>query len=109
MSLAEFINSNLELLLLDVVVLLVLRAAGESLPRETPAQEVEQHVSDSLQVVASRLLVADVGVDACVAGGTGEVLALSERNMLSVGVLVAFRETEIDDVNVVLVRVSASD
>jgi hypothetical protein len=29
--------------------------------------------------------------------------------MLSVGVLVAFRETEIDDVNVVLVRVSASD
>ena len=50
-----------------------------------------------------------MGVDACVAGGTGEVLALAERNMLSVGVLVAFRETEIDDVNVVLVRVSASD
>jgi hypothetical protein len=109
MSLAELVDSNLELLLLDVVILLVLRAPRETLPGETPAQEVEEHVTDGLEVVAARLLVADVGVDRGIASCPGQVLALSERNMLAVRVLIALGETKVDDVNVVLVRVRSAD
>lgn len=52
-SLAELVDGNLELLLLDVVILLVLGAPGKTLPRETPAQEVEEHVADGLEIVAA--------------------------------------------------------
>lgn len=50
-ALAQLVHGDFELLLLDVVVLLVLGAAGETLPRETAAQEVQQHVPDGLEVV----------------------------------------------------------
>ena len=71
MALAQLVNGHFELLLLDVVVLLVLRASWKALPRETPAQEVQQHVSNGLQVISPRLLVTNVGVDTCVSGSTG--------------------------------------
>lgn len=89
MSLAELVHSDFELLLLDVIVLFILGAAWESLPWETASQEVQQHVADCLKVVSSGLLVADVSVDAGVASGAGQVLALTERNVLTIGVLVA--------------------
>lgn len=53
MALAQLIHSDLKLLLLDIVVLLVLRSAWETLPGETPAQEVQEHVADSLEVIPS--------------------------------------------------------
>ncbi len=45
---AEFIDSDLKLLLFDVVVLLVLGSAWESLPWETASQEVKKNVADGL-------------------------------------------------------------
>ena len=59
-------------------------------------------MTDGLQVVSAGLLVADVGADGSISGGTGEVLAVSEGDVLTLGVLVALGETEIDDVYVVL-------
>ena len=48
-------------------------------------------------------------VDTCVSSGTSQVFALSERNVLSIRVLVAFGKTEIDDENVVFVSVVSSN
>jgi len=66
-------------------------------------------VADRLQVVPARLLVTNMSVDTRVSGSSGQVLALSEGNMFTIGVLVTLGETEIDDENVVLVGVSATD
>ena len=55
---AELVDSDLHLFALDVVVLLVLGAAGQSLPRKRPSQEIQQHMSDRLKVIPPRLLVA---------------------------------------------------
>ena len=59
---AKFFNRNFFLLLLDVGILLSLGSAGEALPWERALQEVEEHVANSLQVIPSRLLIADVRV-----------------------------------------------
>lgn len=40
-SLAEIVNRNFELLLLDIVILLVLASARKTLPRKTASQEVK--------------------------------------------------------------------
>jgi hypothetical protein len=47
-TLGQLIHSDLELLLLDVVVLFVLRSARQTLPGKTSAQEVQQHMADCL-------------------------------------------------------------
>lgn len=109
MALAQLVHSDFQLLLLDIVVLFVLRSARETLPGETASQEVQQHVPDGLEVITTRLLVPDVSVDTSVSGSSGEVLALAERNVLAVGVLVALGETEIDNVDVIFIGVVASN
>ena len=64
---------------------------------------------DGLKIVPSRLLVPDMGVDTCVSGGTSQVLAISERNVLTIRGLVALGETKVDDVNCALGLVSAAN
>lgn len=59
-------------------------------------------MTDGLEVVTSRLLVADMRVDRGIPGSAGQVLAFTERDMFSLRVLVALSEPEIDDVDVVL-------
>jgi len=66
-------------------------------------------VTNGLQIVTSRLLVTNVGVDGSVTRGTGKVLAFSEGNVLSFRVLVALGKTKIDDVDVVLGALGAAD
>ena len=85
----ELVQRHLLLLSLNVVVFLVLRAAGEALPGEGSAQEIQKHVSNGLQVVTTRLLDADMGRDGGVASGTCQVLALTVRDVLALRVLVA--------------------
>ena len=50
-----------------------------------------------------------MGVDARISGSPCQVLSLAERNMLTVRVLVALRQPEVDDVHVVLVGVVPSN
>lgn len=66
-------------------------------------------MTNGLQIVTSRLLVTNVGVDGSVTRGTGKVLAFSEGNVLSFRVLVALGKTKIDDVDVVLGALGAAD
>ena len=50
-----------------------------------------------------------MSVDTCVSGGSCQILALTEWNVLAVRVFVALGETEIDDVDIVFVSVVAAD
>jgi len=108
-TLAQLIHSDFQLLLLDVIVLFVLASPRKALPGETPSQEIEEHMADGLQVISSRLFIANVGVDAGISCRACEVLALSERNVLSLRVLVAFGQAEVNDEDRVLVVVRASN
>ena len=58
-------------------------------------------MSNGLQVVPSALLVANMGADGRVSCRASQVLAFAERNVLTLGVLVALSETKINDVDVV--------
>ena len=80
---AELVKGHFLLLALDGVVLLLLGAAWKTLPRETTAQKVKDHVSNGLQIITARLLVANMGVDGGVTRSTGEILAVSEGDVLS--------------------------
>lgn len=66
-------------------------------------------MSDGLEIITTRLLVTNVGVQRGVPGCACEVLALSEGNVLAIRVLVALSEPKIDDVDIVFSTFSASD
>lgn len=82
--LAQLFDRNFLFLFLDVGIFFLLRSSGEALPWKRSSQEVEEHMTNGFEVVSARLLVTDVGVDACVSGCTSEILAITERNVLSV-------------------------
>ena len=82
--LAELLDFDLLLLLLDVGVLLCLGSTWEALPWESTLQEIEKHVTDCLQVVSSGLLVSNMGINRSVSCGTCQVLAIPEGDVLSI-------------------------
>ena len=53
MASAEVLERSLDLLLLDVVILFILGATWEALPRELTHDEVEKHMTDGLEIVTS--------------------------------------------------------
>lgn len=59
-------------------------------------------MTDSLKIVTTRLFVANVRVEGSVSSGTSQILSLPKWNVLIFGILVAFGQTEIDDVDIVL-------
>ena len=109
MATAELLQRRLDLLLLDIVVLLVLRAARQALPGELTLDEVEQYMPNRLQVIPSRLLDALVRRDRRVPGRTSQIFAVFVRDVLALAVLIALGETEVNDVDAVTSSVSASD
>ena len=106
---AKLLDLDLLLLLLDVGVLLSLGSTWEALPWESTHEEIEEHVTDCLQVVSSGLLVSDVSVDGGVSSGTSQVLAVSEGDVLTIGALVALSQSKINDVDSVFGLLSASN
>jgi len=66
-------------------------------------------VADGFQVVAPGLLVPNVGVDRGVTRSACQVLAFAERNMLALRVLVALGKSKVDDVDVVLGALGATN
>mmetsp|Transcript_20117 Transcript_20117/g.64156 ORF Transcript_20117/g.64156 Transcript_20117/m.64156 type:complete len:309 (+) Transcript_20117:718-1644(+) len=85
------------LLLHDLLVLFLPRVRHDALPGQPPANEIQQHVRDRLQVVAPTLLFAQVVVDARVARGAGEALVLTERDVhVRLGVAVPLGQAEVD-------------
>lgn len=106
---AELLDGYLLLLLLNVGILLLLGASWETLPRKNSLQEVEENVTDGLEIISSRLLVSDMGVQTGVSSGTSQVFAISEWDMLTFGALVALGKTEIDDINGVFSLIISTD
>ena len=64
---------------------------------------------DGFQVISSRLLVADVRVDRGVPSCTSQVLTISEGDVFSVLGLVAFGQTEINNVDSIFGLLSTTD
>lgn len=106
---AKLLNRRLLLLFLDVGILLRLRSAGQTLPRERAAQKVQDHVPNCLKVITAGLLVTKMRVDGGIASSSSQVLAVSERNVLSIGRLEALGEAEVNNVDSVLGLIVATD
>ncbi|KAI3487940.1 hypothetical protein L1887_48023 [Cichorium endivia] len=107
---AEELGGGGHLLLHDAVVLLLLGGGLETLPRERAAEEVHEDVAQRLEVVTSRLLDTEVGVDRGVAGGAGEVLVLSVGDVeVGLGVAVLLGETKVDDIDLVATLTDAHE
>ena len=100
-ALAEVLRLGVLLHLRDLLVLLRLRLGLEPLPRELPAEEVEEHVDYGLQVVAAGLLDAQMRVDRRVASSADEVLLIGVLRVASVLVAVPFGEPEVNHVDLV--------
>lgn len=66
-------------------------------------------MADSFQVVSSGLFVSNVSVNTCISRCACQVLTLSEWDVLTVRVLVALGETEINDEDVIFVCVIAAN
>jgi hypothetical protein len=66
-------------------------------------------MTNGLQVISSGLLITNVGVNTGVSGSSSKVFALSKGYMFSIRVLVALSQSEIDDVDLILSLVSASN
>ena len=98
----EVVKSHLLLLSLDCSVLLVFGASRKALPGERAAQEVDENVTDCLEIVSSALFIANMRGNRGISSCTSEVLAFTEGDMLTLRVLVAFSESEIDNINIVL-------
>ena len=88
--LAQVIDGGLLLFLLDGCILFGLRSSWKSLPWERALKEIEDDVSDSFQIISSRLLVTEMSVQTGVSGCSGQVLSISEWDVLSVRRLVTF-------------------
>ena len=97
---AQVLDGRGLLLLADLLVLLLVGGRLQALPGQAAAQEVHEDVAQGLEVVAARLLAAEVGVDAHVARGAGQRLALPVRDvLLGLGVAVLLGHAEVDDVD----------
>ena len=105
----QLVHRHFFLLALNVIVFFVFGASWETLPRKRTAQEVKKHVADGLEIIAAGLLVADVSVDGGIPRRAGKILALTERDVLSFGVLVALGEAEVDDVDVIFRSFAAAN
>ena len=106
---AELFNRYLFLFALDIVILFVLAASWQALPRECSAQEVKQDVADGLEVVPSRLLEAQVRVEGGVPSSASKVFSLTEWNVFSIAILVALCQAEVNNVDLIFCGLLAAN
>ena len=103
----QFIQWRVHFLVHNASILLFLRVAAQSLPRESALQEVYKDVAERLQIVSATLLNPEMICNAGVAWSPGEVLVFTvptdeeeERRLRSVGLLirvhVTFAQSEVD-------------
>ena len=60
-------------------------------------------MTDSLKIISSWLLVTNVCVDTGITSGTCQILSFPEGDVLSIRVLIALSQTEINNKDVILV------
>ena len=61
--LAEVLDRHLPLLFFDVGILFLFVASWKALPWERAFEEIQEHVTNCLEVVSSRLFIPNVGID----------------------------------------------
>ena len=99
-SIAKILDRGSLLLLSNLFILLLVGRSLETLPGEATSQEVQEDVSQSLEVVTSRLFSSQMGVDTHVAGCAGQRLPLAIRDMLlSFGISVLLGHAEINNMD----------
>ena len=108
-TVAEILQPRLELFVLDILILFVLVTAWEPLPRQTALHEVEEHVANRFQIIPSTLLLALVRIERCVPRRTREVLAVPVPDVLPIRRLVVLGQPKVNDVQVVLRAVLATN
>ena len=99
-AVTEILDRSCLLLLADLLVLLLVGSSLQTLPWQTASQEVHENVTQSLQVVPTRLFASQMGVDTHVTRRTRKGLALPVRDvLLRLGVTVLLGHTKVHDVN----------
>lgn len=88
------------LLLTNLLVLLLVGSSLQALPGKATPQEVHEDMTESFQVVTSRLLTTQMRVDTHVASSARQGLALAVRDvLLGLGIAVLLGHTEINHVD----------
>lgn len=88
---AELGDGHLLLLLEDKTVLLLSVFRFQALPGQGTFQEIDEDISDALQVVSAALLNAQVVIDAGIARRARQVPSVPMRNVLQIlGVAISF-------------------
>ena len=99
-----------DLLIFDSIILVILVFALKTLPRQRSLQEVDEDETDGLEVVTPTLLDAKMCIDTCIARRTRQRLVVLVGNVLtSLGIAIALRQAEVDDVNDVLLLPVANE
>jgi hypothetical protein len=107
--LAKIFNRNFFLFLFNVGIFLSLRSSWKALPWQRALQEIKQNMTNGFKIISSGLLVSNMSVYGGISSGSCQVLAISERNVLSVRRFIAFCKTEIDNINCIFSLFSATD
>ncbi len=110
-ALTQHLDGRVTLGLADLLVPLLERVGLEALPGQRAAQEIHEHVPEGLEIIAATLLLAEMCVNAHVAGRARQTLVLAVGYVLvGLRVYVGLGEAEVDDVHDVLpARRVASD
>jgi hypothetical protein len=99
-AITEILDRGRLLLFPNLFVLLLVCSSLQALPWQTTAEEVHEDMTECLEVVSSRLLAAQVGVDTHVTGGTRKRLTFPVWNvLLRFGIAVLLGHTKVDDVD----------
>ena len=107
-ALAELVQTCLQLFLFNIFVFFVLVLTREILPRERASEEVDDHMSNRLQVIPSRLFFSQMCSQRGIPSSSRQIFTLDEWNVLALRILVAFGQTKINNVNVVASCISSN-
>ena len=101
-ALAEVLQTRLELLILNVLILFILVASWKALPRKTALDKIKDYMTNGLEVITSTLFLSFVRIERSITSRAREVLPVAVRNMLTIRCLVVFGKSEVNNIQGVL-------
>lgn len=66
-------------------------------------------MTNSLQIISSRLLNAFVGVNRCISGSSSQILAVFVGDVFALAVFITLCQSEVNDVNLIFRCVRSAD
>ena len=99
-SVTELLNGSVDFALFDLSVLIILVPGPQSLPRQFPFKQIQQHIPCPFQVISPTLLDAKMRIGWSVSRCASQTLLISIRDMLiSMWVLPSLGQSEVNQVN----------